>query len=209
MRYFYQINYLLNEHPMINILEQTDIYLIDQILKQRYQSIETVLDAGCGKGRNMSWFIENKKKIYGVDQSQESIDHCKNHYPQLSEDQLTCQSVGALNFENNFFDLVISNAVLHFAHDDTHFEKMLNELWRVVKPGGTLFIRLTSSQGIVHLSKNIGGNCFTLPDGSDRYLVSLERMHEYTHSLSATLMEPIKTTLVEEQRAMATWILKK
>ena len=45
-------------------------------------------------------------------------------------------------------DVVMSNAVLHFARDGQQFEAMLRQMWRVLKPGGIFFARLASTIGI-------------------------------------------------------------
>ncbi|RYE38052.1 MAG: class I SAM-dependent methyltransferase, partial [Sphingobacteriales bacterium] len=50
-----------------DIVGQTDIYLLDQILKQRYVSGQRVLDAGCGTGRNLHWFMRNGFNVVGTD----------------------------------------------------------------------------------------------------------------------------------------------
>ena len=76
-----------------------------------------------------------------------------------------------MSFPNGFADFVISSAVLHFARDDDHFQAMLRETWRVLKPGGLLFCRLASSIGMERQIKPLGQRRFLLPDGSERYLV--------------------------------------
>ncbi|RYD73106.1 MAG: class I SAM-dependent methyltransferase, partial [Sphingobacteriales bacterium] len=48
-------------------LNETDIYLIDQILKNRFHPEMKILDAGCGDGRNLNYFLYNNYNVYGVD----------------------------------------------------------------------------------------------------------------------------------------------
>jgi ubiquinone/menaquinone biosynthesis C-methylase UbiE len=112
-------------------------------------------------------------------------------------------------FPNEKFDLVISSAVLHFADDEQHFDKMVDEMWRVLKPGGMLFARLASSIGIETLIQPIREGRFLLPDGSERFLVTTEMLNSVTSRLNATLLEPIKTTNVSDLRCMTTWVLEK
>src|SRR5579871_3870459 len=112
-------------------------------------------------------------------------------------------------FPDAFADVVISSAVLHFARDDEHFKAMLHGTWRVLKPGGMLFCRLASSIGIENRIRSIAGRRFTLPDGSDRYLVDEAMLMDLTASLGGELLDPLKTTIVQNQRSMTTWIVRK
>ena len=47
------------------------------------------------------------------------------------------------------------------------------------------------------------------PDGSERYLLSVEMIAEYNLELNATAYEPLKTTLVDNLRSMTNWCLQK
>jgi SAM-dependent methyltransferase len=107
------------------------------------------------------------------------------------------------------FDVVLSSAVLHFARDEEHWQAMVNEMWRVLKPGGMLFARLASTIGVEGQIALIEGRRYRLPDGSDRFLVDAEMLHRVTAALGGEFLEPIKTTVVENMRAMTTWVLRK
>ena len=107
------------------------------------------------------------------------------------------------------FDVVVSSAVLHFARDEEHWRAMVNEMWRVLKPGGMLFARLASTIGVEDQIKLIEGRRYRLPDGSDRFLVDAEMLHRVTAALGGEFLEPIKTTVVENMRAMTTWVIRK
>ncbi|MDP9170900.1 MAG: class I SAM-dependent methyltransferase, partial [Acidobacteriota bacterium] len=115
----------------------------------------------------------------------------------------------AMSFPDAFADLVISSAVLHFAASDDHFQAMLAGTWRVLKPGGLFFCRLASSIGIEHQIKPVAGRRFLLPDGSERYLVDEALLTKLTETLRAHLADPLKTTVVQNQRSMTTWVLRK
>ncbi|WP_295718422.1 class I SAM-dependent methyltransferase [Mucilaginibacter sp.] len=202
---------------MQNNLQQAfgniDIYLFDQLLKGRFDSCKTILDAGCGGGRNLVYFLQNGYGVYGVDQSEAAIDGIKQLStllsPQNSIDNFTVAGVEALPYGDDFFDLVICSAVLHFAHDEQHFDSMVRSLWRVLKPGGYLFARLASDIGIEELVVSRGNRRYLLPDGSERFLVNEDTLLHYTRELNGTLYEPIKTTNVQNLRCMTTWCLQK
>jgi SAM-dependent methyltransferase len=190
-----------------------DIYLFDQLLKGRFDNCRTVLDAGCGSGRNIAYFLQNGFSVYGVDQSEHAVelskrlsaDLCADHSP----DNFKLAALENLPFDDGQFDLVICSAVLHFANDAEHFDSMLRSLWRVLKPGGYFFARLASDIGIETLVQPLGNYRYLLPDGSERFLVNEEILLEYTRELGAQLYEPIKTTNVQNLRCMTTWCVQK
>ena len=85
-----------------------------------------------------------------------------------------------MSFPDAFADVVLSSAVLHFARDDRHFEAMVREMWRVLRPGGLLFCRLASAIGMETRVRQTVGRRFLLPDGSERYLVDEALLVELT-----------------------------
>lgn len=200
----------------MNLAEQfgnIDIYLFDQLLKGRITKDMRILDAGCGSGRNLIYFLGNGYTVYAVDRSEDAIRAVREFgatlAPDWSEEQVRVEAVERMSFASESFDFVISNAVLHFAEDEAHFQQMMEELWRVLVPGGMLFIRLASSIGIEDRIKPLGNQRYLLPDGSTRFLVNEEMMLETTAALKGMLFEPIKTVNVAGQRCMSTWCLKK
>ena len=106
--------------------------------------------------------------------------------------------------------LVEDSAIaLHFAKDEEHFDQMLRSIWRVLKPGGFLFCRLASTIGVEHLVKPLGRGRYRLPEGTEWYLVNEQAILDYTQALNGELFEYIKTTNVQNLRAMTTWCLRK
>ncbi len=190
-----------------------DIYLFDQLLKGTYNNCYKVLDAGCGGGRNLVYFLQNGHEVYGIDPNIEAVAAVKELSKNLSStNSLTNFRVAAaedMPFENDYFDLVISSAVLHFAKNETHFDSMLHSMWRVLKPGGYFFARLASDIGIEELVKSLGHGRYLLPDGSERFLVNEQRLLAYARTLNGNLHEPIKTTNVQNLRCMTTWCMRK
>lgn len=200
-------------NKIIETLGNIDIYLFDQLLKGRFDNCKNILDAGCGTGRNIVYFLKNGFQVYGVDQNSAALEEAKRLSAQLapsnSLENFKLASVESLPFNQNMFDIVVCNAVLHFAKNRGHFEDMLSSLWNVLKPGGYLFTRLASNIGIETLVKDLGHGLFLLPDGSTRYLVDLKILLNYTDNLGGELYEPIKTTNVQNLRCMTTWCIQK
>lgn len=190
-----------------------DIYLFDQLLKGRFDNCHKVLDAGCGGGRNLVYFLRNGFDVYGIDPNPNAVEAvkqlAKDLAPVLPSTNFTVAATEDLSFDEADFDLVISSAVLHFAADKNHFDSMLKSMWRVLKPGGYLFARLASDIGIETLVQSRGNGRYLLPDGSERFLVNQQMLLDYTENLSARLFEPIKTTNVQNLRSMTTWCLQK
>jgi tellurite methyltransferase len=190
-----------------------DIYLFDQLLKGTYDDCRSVIDVGCGGGRNIVYFLKNGFDVYGIDKDPNAIETVKALSKQLapgnSADNFVAGKVEDIPFPDSFFDLAIASAVLHFANDDDHFDKMLRSIWRVLKPGGFLFARLASDIGIETLVESVGNGRYLLPDGSVRFLANDAMLLRYTRELGGDLNEPIKTTNVSNQRCMTTWCVKK
>lgn len=190
-----------------------DIYLFDQILKNRFAPEMKILDAGCGGGRNLIYFLRNDFEVFGIDQNVEAIEYVRrlaqSLAPEISPENFQISAVEKMSFADEKFDWVLSSAVLHFADDETHFNKMLREMWRVLKPSGILFARLASTIGIENKVEKIAERRYLLPDGSERFLVDEALLIQATKNLGGIFIEPIKTTNVQNLRSMTTWIIKK
>jgi tellurite methyltransferase len=190
-----------------------DIYLFDQLLKGRLTTDMRLLDAGCGNGRNLIYFFRSGFNVHGVDQSAESIAQIRSLAatiaPHLPQENFRVESVEKMSFSDAEFDLVISSAVLHFARDEEHWRSMVQEMWRVLKPGGIFFARLASTVGQEGKVELIEGRRYHLPDGSDRFLVDEPMLRGVTESLGGEWIEPFKTVVVHDQRSMSNWVLRK
>jgi tellurite methyltransferase len=190
-----------------------DVYLFDQLLKGRFTPQMKVLDAGCGDGRNLVYFMRSGYNVCGVDQSKDSISHVRalvsTLAPHLAADNFRVEPVERMSFADASFDVVISSAVLHFARDEKQWQSMVNEMWRVLKPGGIFFARLASSIGLEEQIEQIEGRRYHLPDGSDRFLVDEQMLQATTVSLGGEWLEPFKTVVVQNQRSMSNWCLRK
>jgi SAM-dependent methyltransferase len=129
--------------------------------------------------------------------------------PALPADNFRVEPLEAMSFPDAFSDVVLSSAVLHFARDEAHFADMLRGTWRVLRPGGLLFCRLASSIGMEDRVVRIEGRRYRLPDGSQRFLVDEAMLLSLTTDLGGQLLDPLKTTVVQDQRCMTTWVMRK
>jgi len=190
-----------------------DIYLFDQLLNGRIHRQKQILDAGCGGGRNLVYFLNSGFDVCGVDQSPDSITQVRalaaHLAPQLPADNFRVEVVERMSFPDDSFDVVISSAVLHFARDEEHWQSMVAEMWRVLRPRGIFFARLASSIGIENQIRHSGGRRYRLPDGSERFLVDEQMLLRTTDTLAAAWLEPLKTVVVQNMRSMSNWCLRK
>ncbi|MEP7001113.1 MAG: class I SAM-dependent methyltransferase [bacterium] len=204
---------LLQPSSLRELYGDIDIYLFDQLLRGRIVDGATVLDAGCGSGRNLVFMLRAGMNVFGIDESIEAIEAMRRqaamHAPELSPAQFSVQSVHAMSFRDETMDVVISSAVLHFARDEMHFDACVDEMWRVLAPGGLLFCRLASTIGIEDQVRPVNGRRHLLPDGSTRFLVDAPSLMQTSARLHGTLVDPLKTTVVQDMRAMTTWVLRK
>lgn len=190
-----------------------DIYLFDQLLRGRIKPGARLLDAGCGEGRNLVYLLRHGYEVFGVDRDPRCIEQVRRRAamlaPRLPAENFRVEPVQAMSFPTGFADFVISSAVLHFARDDDEFRSMLAGTWRVLRPQGLLFCRLASSIGLEHQVQQITGRRFLLPDGSERYLVDEVLLDQALRGLGGELVDPLKTTVVQNERCMTTWVVRK
>jgi SAM-dependent methyltransferase len=190
---------------------QIDIYVFDQILRGNIRQGMKVLDAGCGGGRNIVYLLSEGFQVFGVDQSPEAVQSVREMAsvlaPSLPAENFWVAAVEQMPFQDGFADVVICNSVLHFAKDDEHFVAMIAELWRVLKPGGMLFCRLGSTIGMEF--ERLRGNVFRVGDGQEWLLVNEGMLMRLTEQMDGTLVDPLKTTVVQNHRCMTTWVVRK
>jgi SAM-dependent methyltransferase len=190
---------------------QIDIYVFDQILRGNITSEMRVLDAGCGYGRNLVHLLRQGCEVFAVDANAEGVEHVQALAAQLAPDlpatNFRVGPIEKMDFPDDFADVVICNSVLHFARDEAHYLAMLKELWRVLRPGGMLFCRLGSRIGMNF--ERLRGNIFRINDGSEWFLVDEAELMQMTTQMNAVLVDPLKTTIVQDHRCMTTWVLRK
>jgi SAM-dependent methyltransferase len=190
---------------------QIDIYVFDQLLRGNIAPNMRILDAGCGYGRNLVYLLRCGAEIFAVDANAGCVEQVRRLSASLKtglpEQNFQVSVIEEMHLPNEFADVVMCNSVLHFALGEAHFMAMVAELWRVLRPGGLLFCRLGSRIGMhfVHL----GDNLFAMPDGSRWYLVDEHKLMGLTSAMKGVLVDPLKTTIVQKQRCMTTWVVRK
>jgi tellurite methyltransferase len=190
-----------------------DVYLFDQLLKGRIKPPLRMLDAGCGTGRNLTYFLRSGFDVHASDADADALDHVREMAaelaPGLPADHFRVEKIESMTFPESHFGLVVCNAVLHFAEDEDHFQRMLDGLWRVTAPGGMLFMRLSSTIGIENRVTRLDSGKYLMPTGGEWFLATEAKLLLATQRLEAELAEPLRSVNVQNLRCMTTWILRK
>jgi SAM-dependent methyltransferase len=190
---------------------QIDIYVFDQILRGNIAAGMKVLDAGCGYGRNLVYLLRVGAEVFALDADAAGVAHVKalaaELAPQLPAENFRVGAIEKMPWADEFADVVICNSVLHFARDEEQFLAMVTELWRVLRPGGMLFCRLGSRIGMEF--ERLRGQIYRIGDGSEWFLVDEAALLDMTRQMDAVLVDPLKTTVVQDYRCMTTWVVRK
>lgn len=183
-----------------------DIALLDQVLKGRFAPGSRVVDIGCGSGRNLVWFARNGFETYALDQDAGCIARVQRDVPGV---HAVTGHADALPWPAGHFQGVLCNALLHMLPDREMLHRVLHESWRVLAPGGTWFARLATTLSMEAHAIAVGNGRYQMPGGWEVLPTTLDEMLDLTRQLGGKLLDPIKTVNVQNQRAMATWVMTK
>ncbi len=190
---------------------QIDIYVFDQILRGNLTAGMRVVDAGCGYGRNLVWLLREGCEVWALDANAEGVEHVRALAAALGTGlpagNFQVGMIERMPFAEGMADAVLCNSVLHFARDEEQFRAMLGELVRVARPGGLIFCRLGSRIGMEF--ERLPGGLFRVGDGSEWFLVDEEMLLDLTDEMGCVLVDPLKTTVVQDFRCMTTWVMRK
>lgn len=195
------------------LLGNVDVYLLDQILKGRFSKEMKILDAGCGEGRNTVYFIREGFQIFGIDPNETAIQYCryqaKSLDPNYDIHRFLEGKLEEVPFHVSSFDSVICSAVLHFASGVDNFWQMIDEIHRVLKPGGIFWFRMCTGFGeVLSQSEPLGDGRYHLPDDSERFLLTQDHVDKLM-AKGFQFLESPKTVMVLNQREMGVFLLEK
>jgi tellurite methyltransferase len=194
-------------------LGNADLFLIDLILKGYFTGGSTVLDAGCGEGRNLPFFLKNNYNVYGVDKSYSALMMLKIAGQSMSGNFNPGNFINGdlknSHFSDEFFDYILCFSVLHFAENSFEFNEICKNLTRVLKKNGQLIIGMNSVFGMEKELKHMGDGKYLLPGGETRFLLKQELINFIIGEYEFVMISPLKTHLVHQNESNSYLILKK
>mgnify|MGYP001793323602 CR=1 FL=1 len=176
-----------------------DLYLLDQILKGTFDGRQRILDAGCGEGRNLTYFVNNGYEVYGIDKNPQALLMAMMTHKAVPKENWTTGDLSENPHPDLYFDAVLCSAVLHFADNYQHFHKIMNEIIRVLAPDGILFIRTATAIGLSEVDDN----------SSFSYLLEPEQLYNFNQLYPLNFLELPKSVVVNGQRSMGILVMQK
>lgn len=175
-----------------------DIMLIDQVVRGRVMPGARVADVGCGGGRNLPPLLAAGHPVWGCDPNPDAIAACREcalaHG--ADPDRFRVEAAEDTSLSAASFDLVIVNAVLHFAADQAQFGAMTTAICDLLAPGGLLLARLATRDHWPAGAER----------GGFRYLASIDEVRAITAAHDLVLADPLRTSVTEGMRTMTTWV---
>jgi tellurite methyltransferase len=174
-----------------------DIYLIDQLMRGRIRAGMSVLDIGCGDGRNLPALVAAGCAVTAIDADARAVAAARARMAgSVDPARISVARLEELPLAPGGFAVVLVNAVLHFAPDAATFHRWADACWRQRASQGLLLARLSTRIGLPDAAPPGFGY---LPDAAD--ILGCEQRW------GARRIDPLKTTLVESVRTMTTWAL--
>lgn len=129
-------------------------YLEEVVRFDQYKG-KKVLDVGCGLGTDLSRFASAGAEVTGIDIAPRAVELAQTNFSQRALDgQFELMDGEAMRFDDNTFDFVYCHTVLHFT---PHPEKMVNEIYRVLKPGGSALMMAINRRSWLYFMHRVAG----------------------------------------------------
>ena len=127
-------------------VDKTEKKLVFSMIKTKHGN---ALDLGCGTGNYTLELYKRGFQVVGVDISRRMLKIAQKKLPNVKFIKANAYS---LPFEDNTFDLVLSVTMLEFIHEP---EKVLSEVYRVLKPGGEAVIGTMNGKSMWFIFKRM------------------------------------------------------
>jgi tellurite methyltransferase len=190
----------MNWKAINNALGATELFVVDQLLKGRFPEGCSLLDAGCGEGRNLHYFLHHPYSISAIDHYPMAIRMLelivKSRKPPITPD-IRLADVLELPYDDGQFDVSMAISVLHFLRSAQEIEQALAELSRVTKVDGHILIQTAT----------IGNDASNV--SSDFFPIQLDQISDMIETLPLELAEPTKVIHVQHYQSLLQLVLRK
>ena len=203
----------MNPEKLNSELGNIDLFLLDQLLKGRVSENDRILDAGCGEGRNLLYFLRNNYKVHAVDPNPSAIKMVQMHARTLGSTipatNFLCTTIEESPYEAGYFDVVFCFSLLHHSTSAADFHNKVRSLLGMLKDKGTLLLKMEALKGVEDGVVQLESGLFNLPDGSSRYLMTNSDIKWITAECGMKQLEPVKIEMIENQRSYGYLVLQK
>lgn len=165
----------------------------------------SVLDLGCGAGRNTEILFRLGFNTYACDFYENMVATTKERLLSAGADKKTVQEnitqgdMLSIKFPDQYFDIVLSNGVFHNAYNLNELDKAVSEVSRVLKKGGYLCFNLFSSEKVDSF-KSIGNSVYVTKENLIMTLVTSQEFEDICQKHGLKIESPI----VQYQRDVTT-----
>ena len=165
------------------------------------------LDLGCGLGQYTKFMEDNKFEVTSADISLEALNKVKENIPNTNIVQLDMSE--ELPFNDNEFELIVANLSIHY-FDKKTTQQLINEIKRILKPGGYFIGSVNSSKCIEfikdHIEK-IEDNYYSEP-GRNIRLFDRAQFEEFFKDFETLVLEEVRIMRWNRPKDMWKFIYK-
>ncbi len=151
-----ELNYWKNKWSD-NPIEPSNSFAMRAYILIKAKLLKSLLDLGCGDGRDSIYFSNKGLSVTAVDFSESGIAKLK---AQRQKIKCIAEDIRNINFPENSFDVIYAHLSLHY-FDDKTTSKIFDNLFRILKKGGLIFVKCKSvDDALFGKGEKVGGNMY-------------------------------------------------
>ncbi len=146
-----------------------------KIIKNK--NYNTILDLGCGDGRDTFYFAKKGYRVTAVDYSQSGMHHIEEKIKKehLKDIVPVRQDITKVTFSRGSFDVIYAHLIVHY-FDEKETTKLFSKLYDILKTGGMLFVKVKSTEDAFWgRGKKLGENYYFY-EGHERHFFDFTYM---------------------------------